>query len=762
VRSQRQATILSLVVLALVPTLLFADVLTGVHCFFTRDITNYYYPAKSVLRSIVLNGEFPYWNPFFSAGQPLAANPEHEVFYPLTWLILLPRFDLAFHFLIVLHLIIVLLGTFALLRSMRLGHAASVLGAISFGVGGAVLSTIDLLPILFSVAWMPWTCLFARRALQSGSLRDHAWASTFLGIQLLVGEPATAIQTGMLLGMYALHRALRQRPSPTAILRKLGSGAALSIGALCIAAVQVLPALDHFKDSVRSRGLDFYLVGYWSAPLPRLAEIVFANLIGSPRSNGAISYWLPMYAVEQRPFLGSIYGGLLVAILFLAGLLLRSRGAGLASAIVAVSVLFAAGRHTPLLHALYASGIASWLRYPEKFLIAGVFAMAIFASVVLDRLFAGDPRVRNAALAATSAVTASAIFFWVVAFASHATDEQQRGWLLASLRGAVLVALLWSLTRVRARIASLLFCAFVLADLFAIVPRIVERMPARFLRDSPSALKDLPAPRDAYRLFHQASWNTRHPTTTLYRPYGDMYWASRNALAPMMPAEWGIHTVLERDYDRTQLLPTADFTDAAWDLASRRPSDWGDVIASMSNVWYVGIHRSPEEAVRLSHGDPKEIQPVRFVARSRSPRYYFAERMVKIGGSADFVRALEEIHGSEAVACVFGPAFAPAPGTVRTVSETASSVRMDVEAQGRAFLIMSVTPHKYWTITVDGQETPSVVTNIGYQGIEVPAGRHAVAMQYRNPLIAAGAAVSAATILSLVLIGRRRYTIAPR
>lgn len=27
----------------------------------------------------------PYWNPFISGGQPLAANPTHEVFYPLTW-----------------------------------------------------------------------------------------------------------------------------------------------------------------------------------------------------------------------------------------------------------------------------------------------------------------------------------------------------------------------------------------------------------------------------------------------------------------------------------------------------------------------------------------------------------------------------------------------------------------------------------------------------------------------------------------------------
>ena len=45
-----------------------------------------------------------------------------------------------------------------------------------------------------------------------------------------------------------------------------------------------------------------------------------------------------------------------------------------------------------------------------------------------------------------------------------------------------------------------------------------------------------------------------------------------------------------------------------------------------------------------------------------------------------------------------------------------------------------------------------MVTNIGYQGVEVPAGRHIVEMRYRNPLISAGAAISAATLLALAIV----------
>jgi uncharacterized membrane protein YfhO len=65
---------------------------------------------------------------------------------------------------------------------------------------------------------------------------------------------------------------------------------------------------------------------------------------------------------------------------------------------------------------------------------------------------------------------------------------------------------------------------------------------------------------------------------------------------------------------------------------------------------------------------------------------------------------------------------------------------------------MSVTPHKYWTITIDGRPTDAVVTNIGFQGVNVPAGRHVVEMRYRNTLIPVAAAISAAALLALAFV----------
>ncbi len=145
--------------------------------FFFRDLASYYYPTKYIIRETILSGQFPFWNRFYSAGQPMAANPEYEVFYPLQWLTLLPSYDFGFRAHILVHLYLAAIGMYCLLRSTGLRIAASLFGAVSFGLGGPFLSLVNLLPILFCFAWLPLILLFARRAMAHPNRRDFAIAA---------------------------------------------------------------------------------------------------------------------------------------------------------------------------------------------------------------------------------------------------------------------------------------------------------------------------------------------------------------------------------------------------------------------------------------------------------------------------------------------------------------------------------------------------------------------------------------------------------
>src|SRR5437588_3580537 len=264
--ASRRSDLLALALLFLIATISFADVLFGVNQLYMRDLTRYYYPAKQILRDVVQHGEFPYWNRYFSAGQPIAANPEHEVFYPLTWLILLPSYDLGYRLHILIHIYIGLLGMYLLLRSMDLRPPAAWFGALSFGLGGLVLSYINLLPILFCAAWLPLTCLFVRRFLLTHSARDFALGTLFLGIQFLIAEPTTVMQTGLLIGMYALYRACQGTPRVSKAITRVLWIALISAAAMLVGAAQTFSAIDHVHDSARSRPFDLALVSAWSMP----------------------------------------------------------------------------------------------------------------------------------------------------------------------------------------------------------------------------------------------------------------------------------------------------------------------------------------------------------------------------------------------------------------------------------------------------------------------------------------------------------------
>lgn len=753
-------------------TLLFADVLLGFNSLHLRDIVHYYYPAKHLLREIVLNGDFPAWNPWFNGGQPMAANPEHEVFYPLTWLILLPGYRFWFHLLMIGHLYIAGWSMYALLRSMRSGSPAAFIGALSFAIGGLALSYLNLLPILFSIAWLPLTCLYVRRFLLRRAKRDFALASFFFGLQVLVGEPSTLLQTGLLLGLYAIWAGW-QRGRVRGALNAVAMVGLLSIAALMVGAVQMLPAADHAASSVRARGLSFEHVISWSMPPIRIAELLHPNLLGHTDTVNHEFYWgRSLYKGRSAPFLFSIYPGLLLTVLAIGGLF-TTRGRGLALAVLVISILLAMGSHTPLWQFLFDIGLARSLRYPEKFILLGVFVITVFGARVLDSLLSGNADARRAVV--RTALVVSILTVCIGLFArtgsyaelfQSAWDLSPRrleqvlavsatGWLLVGGRSVIVLLLLRNAQTARRAIWIGLAGGFTLLDLGAIMPESVPRMPAEYY-DPPDLARRLPDNRQDYRVFHHANLHTSKPEVAPYFVrHADAYWIPRNAMFPPIPTQHGIRLALESDYDLTLLLATEDYAASIIDLTFLS-KDWVDIAASMSNIWYRLVFIAPDEAFALAQGDRRRVQPVGIISLRKYPRYYFAAGVETVRTRKEFVAKLADPGYVKGTALINGPGFDPAAGVVHSAVETANTVRLEVEAAGRSFLVMSVTPHKYWRVTIDGTETPAIVTNVGYQGIVVPPGRHVVEMRYHNPLIPIGGAVTLGALLCIAfLVGRR-------
>lgn len=775
---RRRADLIAVVTLAILATIWFGDVLAGVNQLYMRDLTRYYYPTKQILRDIVLHGEFPYWNRFFSGGQPIAANPEHEVFYPFTWLILLPSYNLGYSLHVLIHIYIGLLGMYALLRSMELRPEAAWFGAMAFGLGGLYLSYVNLLPILFCAAWLPLTCLYVRRFLLTHAARDFALGALFLGIQFLVAEPTTVMQTGFLIGMYALYRGWHSTPRVSKSITRVLWIALLSGAALLVGSAQVFAAIDHVHDSARSRPFDFDLVSAWSMPWAKYGEFIFPNILGHISIKQVMWYWAGgLYTGMGSPFLFSVYVGLAVIALAVGASFAKPRGGRLVLIIFVVSSLFALGGHTPLLRWLFNAGVATSIRYPEKFILMALFAVIVFASQMLERIFAGDEDVRAGALGFTAAATLVAALIALAGFTplygrafmkiwgvAGATGRRMvtiswHDWIIAVVRGVILMALLLTV-HVRRRALWLTAAAlFVAGDLALVTWELNPRMPRRFF-DPPPLARTLPPNRGDYRLFHEVDWYGNEKPAQQYFSTGDaVYWVVRNGLFPMTPAGARVRTVMERDYDKTNLLPTIDFVDSVWDVKRSGRGDWWVPFMAMSNAWFRADYRPFDSEQKRTQGHFKESIPIRFVGTEHYPRYYFADQIVTIKDRHDFVAKLSSGTYSVATAFLTQPSFVPARGVVRAVNETANTATLDVESFGDGFLVMSVTPHKYWHVTIDDRPAVPIVANIGYQGVRITPGRHRVVMVYRNEVARLGMMISAIAVAILLLIAllfRRR------
>lgn len=763
----RRSDRLAIALLCALITLLFADVIAG-RVLYLRDLTRVFHPAKKAFAQVVRGGEFPYWDPYVAAGQPMAANVQYEVFYPPQWLVLLPDFELGFTLHILLHLLVAATGMYLLLRGLRLGSAAALFGAVTFAIGGPLLSLVNLLPSMAAWSWVPLIVLMAQRLFVRPTLRRFALAALFMGLQNLVFDPTVVLETVMIVSGFGLaHATRRRRSAGQRVARVAALTAVLTLAGLCVAAIQVVPLIDHVSDSARSRGLDAKMLSWWSLAPARAVELFAPNLLGFDAFESSRWWGRSWYPDEGAPFILSFYAGALVPILLISGLLRRPRrwfwwlvgGA-------AFFWLLAAGARGPAA-ALSALPPFTMLRYPERLGIAALFLATIAAAAALD-LVTRDERARiTAARVSAVVLVCSLATFGVMHLASwpatldaifpqHRPMAAEAPWLLRAAivglaaRAAIALAICSLFTAGWKRSAIAATLVFTACDLSLQSLELCPRKPASFAA-APAIVETMTPHLESGRLFHMAEWSTASPSGR--RHFADpetRIWMVRNGLFPRVAANWGVRSVFDTDIDKTQLVRTVDLTDAMWKVRERS-NRYIEHFSAMSNVRWVALFSRDEARVLRPGDDPSRARPVDLVDVGDNPRYYLASEIVEAADLTTFVDEVAARESVRGVAFVESGAFVPAAGSLESIEESANGARIRVRSGGDALLVASVTAHKYWRATVDGAPAAIRHVNVAYQGVVVPAGEHVVEFRYRNPLVAAGLGVSALAILLSLL-----------
>lgn len=728
--------------------------------FGSGDHSSFYWPVKSVYAALARSaGGVPLWNPFVASGQPFAANPEHAVFHPLTTLFLVLPFEWAFRLQVLVPVLLLALSGYFLGRTLQLPRSASAASAVVWGAGGATASLVQLLPTLFTFAPLPAALAFAVRIGRRRVASDVLAFGLLYGLMVLGGEPPTLLMGALLCATGVLHGARLAAPgngtavSPAAGLARLAAAGLLGAA---VGAATLVPGLVHASRTVRAAGLDAETALSFTTPAVRLAEAAVPGALryGSLRDSEAPP-GESLYPSRGKPFLSSIYPGLLLLVAAAGARVPRGRPERVWLLPAAFGLLLALGAATPVFPLLRALPVFSGLRFPERFLLLPLVSLAVAGTCGLASLLSGGPGrlVRPAAAGLLTLLVAAA---GLAAGAGVPRSELVPP--LARQAGVLVVGLLSVEVAARARPGSLLrlLPAFVLAaDLAAATrPLVGSRRPSE-LRALPAPLLPLVTTPPRGYLFHAAAQDRSR-------------FRVENVASPPFLAQFGVASALDRDFDLTELVWSTRATAAVLRAIAGSPAQ-ADAILARRGVAAVVAFRpdAPRDLSAAAARNPSDLLTLLSVPRAQ-PLAFAADALVGARGVAGWRDAVASAGAAARSLAVVDPADVPwsvpprvSGARVGVVSRSTTRLVLRVEADGPepCFVALNQTWDPGWEAHRDGERVPLVRTDLSLSGLLLPAGRHVVVLSYRSVPVLAGAVVSLVALLATGIsyrVARRR------
>ena len=738
--------------------------------FVERDLHLFYRPAKSLIAPLArLSEGIPQWNPLFASGQPFAANPEHEMFHPLTTLFFILPFEWAFRCQVMVPLVFAVFAMFVLLRTMRRGRGASLFGGLAWGFGGYQLSVTNLLPILFATAVLPLAIAFLIRVVRDRRLLDAAGLALAVALLGLTGEPTT-----FLMALVFMAAALSVSMSGPARPREEGPpsfrsrwrvalllGFGLTVG-IALAGAALVPGIHHAAKTIRASGVVDVEANGWSMPAARILDFLAPYGLGHGNSGAPAAYWgQAFYRVHGRPYLYSLYPGFVTT--FLAAMAWwtrlrrpRHRWTLLPWLVVAaVGLLVAMGENFPLWNLLRRLPGLGSIRFPEKFALLAVFPVVVASAFGFDQVLGGPAHGRRglvraiAVLAGACALGSLALAMAPrVSVAAVSNAAQVASWDLAR-HGlfAVGFLLVFRLARrLRRSDFGLLVCAGLALDLGTSGKELVPTVPVELVATAPPHVQALLQQPGRELIFDEAAFDGALNVGGLPKP-------------PMY-ATWGLATTLDIDFDLTQLRWTHASLYLFWEAVNReRRLSEPLLLRRGVTAWlkYVpGVH--------VEHGQlrwPSERPgPVEVLRPPGQSLFAFAASAVEIvHGGTGWLAAVRRLGPAAArAACVDGtdlPAFpgVPGPATVAVIERRPMEVVLSVGAEGPgpSFIAINQTWDDGWHATIDGVASNVYRTEVALSGLVVAPGQHRVVLTYDDPTVRWGMITS--LLAAIVLLG---------
>jgi len=250
------------------------------------DVVTQMYPWKHLVMDFWKNKQIPLWNPYNFSGNPLLANYQSAVFHPFNFLFfVLPEID-AWSFLILLQPFLAGLFTYLFCRELKLSQAASCLSAVAFMFSGFMTTWMAYGTMAYALLWLPLVLY----GIQKSFAKISGWSLTLVSLSLAASFFSGHFQ----ISLYVLFAGL------AFLFFKLFVTKKKRIFFLCLffivlgilmASIQILPAFELYRYSVRSRIIGPSEVMPWRYLITLLVPDFYGNPITRNDWLGNFNEW---------------------------------------------------------------------------------------------------------------------------------------------------------------------------------------------------------------------------------------------------------------------------------------------------------------------------------------------------------------------------------------------------------------------------------------------------------------------------------------
>jgi hypothetical protein len=681
----------------------------------------FYYRAYTVNR--FRSGALPLWNPHFYCGHPFLANPETNVLYPTTLLFLVLPPTTAFTIDTLVHLVLAAWGMFFFTRHLCGSASAATFAALAYGLSGYMIDRINggHLAYVHVAALLPWGAYFLAEGMARCRLGCFAMAGIAGAAAVVGGNPQAMYYAALALGIWFLGSLVSlQAGAKWNLLLRRSAGGAISVGvALGLSAVQLAPTLEFVRHSDRSSGsLEFST--FLSFPPANLLTFLVPRLNAPP---------VDLYC-EYSGYVGLLTIGFAAAGV-VAGRPRRAVALLVVLALSAASVML--GEHTPLYQWLYKiiPGLGLF-RVPARAVAIVNFALCTLSAFGMEAAgrLSSRPRIRlqHAFIAAAVVLLIPALLVSDHGATASVLGLTIPGLLVARYRrhfdGVVVLPLLW---------LDLLLSLGAGIPLEAVGGTSMVEHPERL--QTPTRLEswvDEQEGRFRVRLPHGGARGMAfgYDDVDGYTPLVlDRYFRFMHAMA-------GVSADPLR---RHQLSPAIS-------------AEEHDFLGKLLNVRYTvspsgRFHELGSTLPRAYLVTRSRYIPdldEHLAALIRGDIELGAEILVNLPTSSEPAADTAEAANTAAAAA--------ADDEVVEILYTPERLVYEIRAPQNCYLFTSELHYPGWTASLDGEQIPISVANFLFRAVQVPAGRHRVIFSYEPAGLWIGGAVTAATLLLLVLL----------